>query len=130
MLSNLCQSVNINIFYVPLRNKVYFYTGEYFTKIRGPPPSGKKSTCWQKLSENSWKLANFPSKIMFLPYFSYFFPIILPKFSNFGFLTTFFPKIWTFSRNFTKNFFGKKCRGPWQKIDFLVKYSPVVMIKQ
>ena len=28
-------------------------TGEYFTKIRGPPPSGKKSTCWQKLSENT-----------------------------------------------------------------------------
>ena len=90
-----------------------------------PPPSGKKSTCWQKLSENTWKLANFPSKIMFLPNFSYFFPNILPKFPNFGILTTIFPKIWTFSRNFTKNFFGKKCRGPWQNRDFLVKYSPV-----
>ena len=28
-------------------------TGEYFTKIRGRPPCGKKSTCWQKLSEKS-----------------------------------------------------------------------------
>ena len=28
------------------------YTGEYFTKIR-PPPSGKKSASWQKLSEKS-----------------------------------------------------------------------------
>ena len=28
-------------------------TGEYFTKIRGPPPSGKKSASWQKLVEKS-----------------------------------------------------------------------------
>ena len=35
------------------RKHATFHTGEYFTKIRGPPPSGKKSTCWQKLSEKS-----------------------------------------------------------------------------
>ena len=28
-------------------------TGEYFTKILGPPPSGKKSASWQKVSEKS-----------------------------------------------------------------------------
>ena len=96
-----------------------------FYKDSGAPPSGKKSTCWQKLSEYTWKLANFPSKIMFWPNFSYFFLIFLPKFPNFGIFTTIFPKIWMFSRNFTKNFFGRKCRGPWQNRDFLVKYSPV-----
>ena len=64
---------------------------------------------------------------MFLLNFSYYFPIILPTFPYFGIFTSIFSKIWWFSRKFTKNVFGKKCRGPWQKIDFFVKYSPVIL---
>ena len=67
-------------------------TGEYFTKIRGPPPSGKKSTCWQKLSENSWKLANFPSKIMFYPIFLTFSQLFCQNFLILAFLLHFFQK--------------------------------------
>ena len=44
-------------------------TGEYFTRIRGAPPSGKKSTCWQKLSEKSYKISKYLIKY---PVFTHF----------------------------------------------------------
>ena len=67
--------------------------------------------------------------ILFLPNFSYFFPIILSKFPNFGILTaTIFPKIWTVSRNFTKNFFSQKMSWSLAKQSFSCKIFNCVMM--
>ena len=67
--------------------------------------------------------------ILFLSNFSYFFPIILSKFPNFGILTaTIFPKIWTVSRNFTKNFFSQKMSWSLAKQSFSCKIFNCVMM--
>ncbi len=47
-------------------------TGEYFTRIRGRPPCGKKSTCWQSWQKmKCWRiiyLQNYSNKMILIIY--------------------------------------------------------------
>ena len=64
----------------------------------------------------------------FYSIFIIIFPIFCQIIQNLAFLAQIVQKYGSLIKKFPKNFSEKnesRCRGPWQKIDFFVKYSPV-----
>ena len=106
------------------RQKSYKIHWWIFYKDLGPPPWQKNSS-WQKLGGKSSKLAIFNRILTLISYFFSNFQLNPNIFCQF-FLTMsssiqFFIKIDVFFQNLV----GKKWCGPWHKICFFVKYSPV-----
>ena len=100
-----------------------------FYKDSGAPP------LWQKISqlaESEWKIIKnkqISNQIScFYSIFIIIFPIFCQIIQNLAFLAQIVQKYGSLIKKFPKNFSEKnesRCRGPWQKIDFFVKYSPV-----
>ena len=100
-----------------------------FYKDSGAPP------LWQKISqlaESEWKIIKnkqISNQIScFYSIFIIIFPIFCQIIQNLAFLAQIVQKYGSLIEKFPKISSAKnesRCRGPWQKIDFFVKYSPV-----
>ena len=103
-----------------------------FYKDSGAPP------LWQKISqlaESEWKIIKnkqISNQIScFYSIFIIIFPIFCQIIQNLAFLAQIVQKYGSLIEKFPKISSAKnesRCRGPWQKIDFFVKYSPVIRV--
>ena len=100
---------------------------------RGPPPLAKNQPVGKNWLKNHKNQQNSHQKSCFKPIFIIIFPLFCQIIQNLAFLLQIVQKCGNLVRKFPKISLAKnerRCRGPWQKIDFLVKYSPVTKCYQ
>ena len=93
-----------------------------------PPPLAKNQPVGKNWLKNHKNLQKSHKKSCFKPIFIIIFPLFCQIIHNLAFLLQIVKKCGNLVRKFPKISSAKnerRCHGPWQKIDFLVKYSPV-----
>ena len=98
----------------------------------GPPPLAKNQPVGKNWLKNHKNQQNSHKKSCFKPIFIIIFPLFCQLIQNSALLLQIVQKWGDLVRKFPKISSAKnerRCRGPWQKIDFLVKYSPVMNLK-